>query len=423
MMCLTLCFIALQGILAAHSYYVSLTGNDLNPGSFKKPWRTIQHAADFAKPGSTVYVREGVYFEKVIIRVEGTPCKGYITFRNYPKEHAIISGEGVPPPDPEASGDNIIYIEDKNFIKIIGFEIRDLTVVDGSGIRLFGGNSHIQLLNNTIHNIRGGGEEGGAMGITIYGSDDNKSINNLIIAGNEIYDCDPAFSEALTLNGNVEKFLVENNIVHDVNNIGIDFIGGETWLSNKRTRNGICRGNTVYRARSSYGGGFAAGIYVDGGYNIVLSKNEVYECDLGIEVGAENPGIIASHVTVDGNYVHHNDKVGIVFGGYDVSVGRVKYCTFSHNVLTENDTLNTGNGEFWIQYASNNAIKFNTITPTAQMIVVNSDLGSVDNTMNFDTYRLSQVNDLIFIWEGDTYVGLSDFQFNTGQEVDAIIVP
>jgi len=48
-----------------------------------------------------------------------------------------------------------------------------------------------------------------------------------VIDGNEVYDCDPAPSEALTLNGNVDGFQVTNNVVHDVNTIGIDAIGGE----------------------------------------------------------------------------------------------------------------------------------------------------------------------------------------------------
>lgn len=62
------------------------------------------------------------------------------------------------------------------------------------------------------------------MGITIYGASDTP-ISDLIIDGNEIYN-QTTTSEALTLNGNVMGFQVTNNFVHDVNNIGIDFIGG-----------------------------------------------------------------------------------------------------------------------------------------------------------------------------------------------------
>ena len=47
------------------SFYVSTTGNDSNPGTQAAPWRTVQHAADTVRAGSTVNVRGGVYEELV----------------------------------------------------------------------------------------------------------------------------------------------------------------------------------------------------------------------------------------------------------------------------------------------------------------------------------------------------------------------
>ena len=38
---------------------------------------------------------------------------------------------------------------------------------------------------------------------------------------------------------------------------------------------------------------------------------------MGIEVGAENKGLVATKMTVRNNYLHHNDKYGLAFGGYD----------------------------------------------------------------------------------------------------------
>ena len=78
----------------------------------------------------------------------------------------------------------------------------------------------------------------------------------------------PAPSEALVLNGNVTGFQVTGNVVRDVNNIGIDMIGGETDIQPNPAlvaRNGIVRRNVVVAANSNYEGGYAAGIYVDGG--------------------------------------------------------------------------------------------------------------------------------------------------------------
>ena len=53
------------------SFYVSTAGSDSNPGTQTAPWRTIQHAADTVRAGSTVNVRGGVYEELVTIKASG----------------------------------------------------------------------------------------------------------------------------------------------------------------------------------------------------------------------------------------------------------------------------------------------------------------------------------------------------------------
>ena len=72
------------------SFYVSPVGNDSNPGTQTAPWRTVQHAADTARAGSTVNVRGGTYEERVSINASGNASEGYITFRSYPGETAIL---------------------------------------------------------------------------------------------------------------------------------------------------------------------------------------------------------------------------------------------------------------------------------------------------------------------------------------------
>ncbi len=82
-----------------------------------------------------------------------------------------------------------------------------------------------ELRNLLIHDIRGGGQSGGAMAITVYNRDQKTSRRQLTIDSCILHDCEPAWSEALTLNGNIEQFEVTNNRVYNMNNIGIDFIG------------------------------------------------------------------------------------------------------------------------------------------------------------------------------------------------------
>ncbi|MCP4989911.1 MAG: DUF1565 domain-containing protein, partial [Colwellia sp.] len=55
------------------TYYVSTNGNDITGnGSSSKPFRTIQHAADVAKSGDTVFVRKGIYYERIEMKNSGT---------------------------------------------------------------------------------------------------------------------------------------------------------------------------------------------------------------------------------------------------------------------------------------------------------------------------------------------------------------
>ena len=54
------------------AYYVAPDGDDANPGTESEPWRSIQHAAGQAVPGSTVFVRGGTYRERVDVLVSGS---------------------------------------------------------------------------------------------------------------------------------------------------------------------------------------------------------------------------------------------------------------------------------------------------------------------------------------------------------------
>jgi hypothetical protein len=401
---------------AASTYYVSPNGNDSNPGTESQPWKTIQKACDTLTAESTVYVKAGQYNEKITVNVSGTASGGYITIRNYESDKVVIDGTGV-------SGDNIIYIENKDYIKIIGFEICNNTgVSDGSGIRIEGSGEHIELKNNKIYEIRGSD----AMGITVYGTNASKSISYLTIDGNEIYNCDPAHSEALTLNGNVEQFEVTNNIVHDVNNIGIDFIGGEkTCPDNDKdaARNGVCSGNLIYKANSSYGGGYAAGIYVDGGNTIVLERNVVYDCDMGIEIGCEIKGKIAYDIVVRSNFVFNNGKRGIVFGGYDYpNTGKVKDCKFYNNTCFNNDTQSTGDGEMRIEYAENCDIRNNIFYSSSQNVLMTTAVGNSNNiALDYNLWFAEAGSDSITIdWEGTEYSGFTAYLNGTGQDTHSM---
>jgi hypothetical protein len=67
------------------------SGRDDADGSQGKPWKTLAHAIGRLKPGDTLYLRGGIYSERITVSVIGTPEKP-ITIRSYPTEMAILDG-------------------------------------------------------------------------------------------------------------------------------------------------------------------------------------------------------------------------------------------------------------------------------------------------------------------------------------------
>ena len=76
---LTIFIFLISTNLYAQQYHVSKAGDDDNSGSESFPWESIQHAMDYATPGSTVYIHEGIYQEALYVNVSGTN-NNYITF-------------------------------------------------------------------------------------------------------------------------------------------------------------------------------------------------------------------------------------------------------------------------------------------------------------------------------------------------------
>ncbi|MFK7819073.1 MAG: right-handed parallel beta-helix repeat-containing protein [Planctomycetaceae bacterium] len=387
------------------SYFVTPSGNDSGPGTVVNPFATVQHALNVAdEPGDVVSVGAGRYFEKIELPHSGSADEGFITLIT--ASGAILDGTGV-------NGENMVLIENQNHVKVVGFEIvNNSGVTDGSGIRILGASHHVELLNNEIHEMRGEN----AMGITVYGTE-KTAMTDIVIDGNQIYDSEPAPSEALTINGNVTDWVISNNEVHDVNSIGIDAIGGERDIQKSKrkvARNGVISDNLVYRARSNYEGGYGAGIYVDGGKSIVVERNEVYESDLGIEIGAENRGVKSTNITVRNNLVHNNDKAGIVFGGYAKNTGRVQKSYIHNNTVYNNDTLNEGVGQLWIQFANRNYVTNNIFVASSNDVMMYSEKGTGKNFVSNNVwYTTSGDAAAEFTYRGTFYDSFSDYQENS----------
>jgi len=79
-------------LAAGPAFYVDpVRGDDAGNGSAAKPWKTIAAAVKKLRPGDTLYLHGGTYFESVTIALAGTE-RAPITIRAVPGELPIVDG-------------------------------------------------------------------------------------------------------------------------------------------------------------------------------------------------------------------------------------------------------------------------------------------------------------------------------------------
>ncbi len=228
-----------NNINSVTNYYVSTTGSDLNPGTLDQPFATIQKAANVAKDGSTIYIRGGVYNQK--IRVTHFGASGAtITFQNYQDEKVILDGSTV-----KLEDDGLFTIEDKSDIQVKGLEFRNLksTKVNETpiGVYITGTGSYIDMRNNYIHHIKTNLKNGNAHGIAVYGTSSHaqNNLNHIVLDNNEVANLKLGLSEAIAVNGNVDSFEVVNTKERQKSLINIIIYAGFTLVRNRKRQKKI----------------------------------------------------------------------------------------------------------------------------------------------------------------------------------------
>ncbi len=288
-------------------YYVSVNGNDANPGTLNLPWRTIQHAADIVQPGDTVSILEGTYKERVILKTSGT-ADAPITFQG---DGAVIDGEGIVFTDGRRS---LFDTNAKSYIKI-----ENLRVINSYyfGIGCMAGetnNGHDIIIDYcSTYNT-------GSSGIAFFWGANITTCHNIVELSNTKHE-----QEAISLHG-IQGFQISSNEVFDGLMEGIDAKGG--------SKNGTIYNNYVH---DLLGGEWDMnGIYLDA-WDRVESNNEIYNniierCGNGIIVGAENNGHL------DGAYIHDNTikycRAGFNVSGWGIGTTHtVENVVFDHNTI------------------------------------------------------------------------------------------
>ena len=429
-------------------YFVSTTGLDTNGGSSGAPWRTIQKAANTVVPGDTVSILAGTYAERVTISGKRASAGLPIVFRTRPGDvMAAIDQTSVTPPSGTSA---VLTITNCDYVTVQNLEVRNYKTTadtktpigilvngDGSGVKLLSCKVHdIWQSNTTLNNFNANG-----FGILVYG-DATLPIANFVLDGCEVSALRTGASESVVLNGNVTGFSVTNNLVHDCNNIGIDFIGFEgtaPTVALDQARNGVCSGNTVWNIDSkfnpAYGGNFGAGggnatrsapgLYVDGGRDIVMERNHVYASNFAVSLGSEHLGKVTSNVVVRNNVLHHCHVGGIVMGGSDnLQNGGATGCTITNNTLYENDTTGTGGGQVSIQnFVTVTTIRQNIMVcnaSTAQFVLKDNTTGSFStNAIDWNLYSGAASNAVEFIWNNNAKATFTAWKTASAQDANS----
>ena len=90
--CVTIAVVPASG--GARSLFVSNDGDDAQPGTIERPWRTLRASFARLEAGDTLNVRGGPYFEdRLILNANGKP-EGRIVIRSAPGDRAWIAGGG-----------------------------------------------------------------------------------------------------------------------------------------------------------------------------------------------------------------------------------------------------------------------------------------------------------------------------------------
>jgi hypothetical protein len=407
-------------------FWVAPTGNDSADGSQESPWRTIQQAAETVPPGSTVYVRAGIYHERVSVDVSGTAAAGPVVIRNAPGEHPILDGTGLAVP---TDFHGLFSIDARSYVTIRGFEIRNYRTSEAGhdpvGIFVNGASDHISILDNRVHDIetnvqaRSGGD---AHGIAVYGTDSDHPIDGVVISGNEVYDCKLGSSESVVVNGNVQGFSVTNNTVHDNDNIGIDVIGYEGKASDPSVdvaRDGVVSRNLVYNIDSygnpAYGNDRSAnGIYVDGGRDVIVERNVIHDVNIGMEFASEHAGRSTSYVTARNNLVYDSSVIGLAIGGYDPKRGNTEHCTIVNNTFYQDRGV-----ELLVQFNTrDNVIENNIVVADShRQFLQNIYRENSGNVLDDNLYFASGAGDSgTWQWKDTTYDSFGSYVRGTGND-------
>lgn len=302
----------------------------------------------------TIYFEEGTHMLQNSIYMSGINTSSSLILKPAPgaEGKVTLDGSGI-----TGQWESIIACNNCNNVTIEGLKLTNLTnnkaydLDTRFGIIFNGSGSNINILNNEIFNMHWSNNATDKLnpigsnnlgGIQVLGTL-SEPITQVAINGNNVHDITPGYTEAITVNGNVDGFEIKNNTVTDIANIGIVAAGNYAWVliqvgatvtkSNNFSKNGVISGNTVTRCVSPIA--VSGGLYVDGATNVLVTDNISTQNGAGISVGHEQDEGTSGGHTITNNVLYDNIDAGMYIGSTNAK-SMVEDVTVSGNISRNN---------------------------------------------------------------------------------------
>jgi parallel beta-helix repeat protein len=293
---------------------VIIVDDDGTPG-VNCNYTTIQEGIDAANPGDTVFVRNGTYYENVM--VDKT-----INLTGESRGSTIIYGGG--------NGDVVYIMAD-------WVNVTEFTIMNGSYFGIFLNDvSGCNIFNNTASN--------NTCGIYLDFSDSNTIANNTVSNNSDGINLNTSSSNTITNNnassnnkegiylGNSNWNIITNNTAASNNDCGILLMLSSLF-------NTIVNNNALNNAYSGIL------IFESSDFN-TIDNNKVLNNRYGISLDNSNSNTVA--------YNNISNNQGVIYGG--INVGASDSNTIANNTISSNN-----NYGIYLEFSDSNTITNNTV--------------------------------------------------------------
>jgi len=309
-------FISLYGVMFANDYYVSPLGT----GDFT----TIQAAVNVAQAGDTVYIKAGIYNERIIFSTSGTSSHPII-FRKYDQDSVVIDGTGI---NWSESWGGLIDISDVSHITISGLKVKHST---HAGFFIDTAQDIVVHDSYTYDTF--------SSGIGVWES------NHIVISHNEVeLACNDGGEECISVATSHHVNVIYNEVHHSVSGRN----GGEGIDVKEGSHDVQVKYNHVHHIL----GADRPALYADAWdlhtHHILFEANRVHDIQSNAIAVASEVGGLLEDVSFVNNIVYNVQSEGFIVGGWTADGQTVASNPVEHIAIINNTFYTLGSDGIYV---------------------------------------------------------------------------